>query len=107
MASRIRSARGPTARSPGRKRLTTAPSSWSATALYCERIFGPTKDWECNCGKYKRVRNKGIVCDKCGVEVTRSRCAERMGHIKELAAPGEAISGISRASRAAWARCWT
>ncbi|MBR4040190.1 MAG: DNA-directed RNA polymerase subunit beta', partial [Clostridia bacterium] len=55
--------------------------------LYCERIFGPTKDWECNCGKYKRVRNKGIVCDKCGVEVTRSKVRrERMGHI-ELAAP--------------------
>ena len=55
--------------------------------LYCERIFGPTKDWECNCGKYKRVRNKGIVCDKCGVEVTRAKVRrERMGHI-ELAAP--------------------
>ncbi len=55
--------------------------------LYCEKIFGPTKDWECNCGKYKRVRNKGIVCDKCGVEVTRSKVRrERMGHIK-LAAP--------------------
>ena len=55
--------------------------------LYCERIFGPTKDWECNCGKYKRVRNKGITCDKCGVEVTRSKVRrERMGHI-ELAAP--------------------
>ncbi len=55
--------------------------------LYCERIFGPTKDWECNCGKYKRVRNKGIICDKCGVEVTRSKVRrERMGHI-ELAAP--------------------
>ena len=50
--------------------------------LYCERIFGPTKDWECNCGKYKRVRNKGIVCDKCGVEVTRAKVRrERMGHI--------------------------
>jgi len=55
--------------------------------LFCERIFGPTKDWECNCGKYKRVRNKGIVCDKCGVEVTRAKVRrERMGHI-ELAAP--------------------
>ena len=55
--------------------------------LYCERIFGPTKDWECNCGKYKRIRNRGIVCDKCGVEVTRSKVRrERMGHI-ELAAP--------------------
>ncbi|MDD7413656.1 MAG: DNA-directed RNA polymerase subunit beta', partial [bacterium] len=55
--------------------------------LFCERIFGPTKDWECSCGKYKRVRNKGIVCDKCGVEVTRAKVRrERMGHI-ELAAP--------------------
>ncbi|MBQ8087892.1 MAG: DNA-directed RNA polymerase subunit beta', partial [Clostridia bacterium] len=55
--------------------------------LYCERIFGPTKDWECNCGKYKRTRFKGIVCDKCGVEVTKAKVRrERMGHI-ELAAP--------------------
>ena len=55
--------------------------------LFCERIFGPTKDWECNCGKYKRVRYKGIVCDRCGVEVTKSKVRrERMGHI-ELAAP--------------------
>jgi len=55
--------------------------------LFCERIFGPTKDWECYCGKYKRVRFKGIVCDKCGVEVTLSRVRrERMGHI-DLAAP--------------------
>jgi DNA-directed RNA polymerase subunit beta' len=55
--------------------------------LFCERIFGPTKDWECHCGKYKRVRYKGIVCDRCGVEVTRSKVRrERMGHI-ELAAP--------------------
>ena len=55
--------------------------------LFCERIFGPTKDWECHCGKYKRVRYRGVVCDKCGVEVTRSKVRrERMGHI-ELAAP--------------------
>ena len=55
--------------------------------LFCEKIFGPTKDWECHCGKYKRVRYKGIVCDKCGVEVTKSKVRrERMGHI-ELAAP--------------------
>jgi DNA-directed RNA polymerase subunit beta' len=55
--------------------------------LFCERIFGPTKDWECACGKYKRVRYKGIVCDKCGVEVTRAKVRrERMGHI-ELASP--------------------
>ena len=55
--------------------------------LFCERIFGPTKDWECNCGKYKRVRFKGVICDRCGVEVTRSKVRrERLGHI-ELAAP--------------------
>jgi len=55
--------------------------------LFCERIFGPTRDWECHCGKYKRVRYKGIVCDRCGVEVTRSKVRrERLGHI-ELAAP--------------------
>ena len=55
--------------------------------LFCERIFGPMKDWECHCGKYKRIRYKGIVCEKCGVEVTRAKVRrERMGHI-ELAAP--------------------
>jgi DNA-directed RNA polymerase subunit beta' len=55
--------------------------------LFCEKIFGPTKDWECHCGKYKRVRYKGVVCDRCGVEVTKSKVRrERMGHI-ELAAP--------------------
>ena len=55
--------------------------------LFCERIFGPTKDWECHCGKYKRIRYKGVICDKCGVEVTKSKVRrDRMGHI-ELAAP--------------------
>ena len=55
--------------------------------LFCERIFGPTKDWECNCGKYKKIRYKGKICDRCGVEITRSKVRrERMGHI-ELAAP--------------------
>ena len=55
--------------------------------LFCERIFGPTRDWECHCGKYKRVRYKGVICDRCGVEVTRSKVRrERLGHI-ELAAP--------------------
>ena len=55
--------------------------------LFCEKIFGPTRDWECHCGKYKRIRYKGIICDKCGVEVTRSKVRrDRMGHI-ELAAP--------------------
>ena len=55
--------------------------------LFGEQIFGPTRDWECACGKYKRVRFKGIICERCGVEVTKSRVRrERMGHI-ELAAP--------------------
>ncbi|MDP1629228.1 MAG: DNA-directed RNA polymerase subunit beta', partial [bacterium] len=55
--------------------------------LFCERIFGPSKDWECYCGKYRKIRYKGVVCDKCGVEVTRAIVRrERMGHIK-LAAP--------------------
>ncbi|MDP6697975.1 MAG: hypothetical protein QF558_09495, partial [Acidimicrobiales bacterium] len=55
--------------------------------LFCERIFGPTKDWECYCGKYKKIRYKGVKCDRCGVEVARSKVRrERMGHIT-LAAP--------------------
>ncbi|TFH13045.1 MAG: DNA-directed RNA polymerase subunit beta', partial [Lentisphaerales bacterium] len=55
--------------------------------LFCERIFGPTRDWECGCGKYKRIKHKGVICDRCGVEVTVSRVRrERMGHI-ELAVP--------------------
>src|SRR5436309_680406 len=55
--------------------------------LFCERIFGPVRDWECNCGKYKRIKHKGVICDRCGVEVTLSRVRrERMGHI-ELAVP--------------------
>jgi hypothetical protein len=74
--------------------------------LFCERIFGPTKDWECYCGKYKRVRYKGIICERCGVEVTRQKVRrERMGHI-DLAAPSR-TSGSSRASRAASATCST
>src|SRR5438477_10600759 len=55
--------------------------------LFCEKIFGPVKDWECHCGRYKKVKFKGITCERCGVEITRSRVRrERMGHI-ELAAP--------------------
>ena len=74
--------------------------------LFDEHIFGPTKDWECYCGKYKRIRYKGIICDKCGVEVTRAKVRrERMGHI-ELAAPS-ATSGSSRARPAGWASCST
>ena len=63
------------------------PGATARDGLFCERIFGPTKDWECHCGKYKRIRYKGKICDKCGVEVTRAKVRrERMGHI-ELAAP--------------------
>ena len=69
--------------------------------FFCERIFGPTKDWECYCGKYKRVRYKGIVCERCGVEVTRSKVRrERMGHV-DLAAPVSRIwffKGVPRGS---------
>ena len=58
--------------------------------LFCERIFGPTKDWECYCGKYKRVRYKGIICERCGVEVTRQKVRrERMGHIDLAVASDE------------------
>ena len=82
-----RSARGPTARSRSRRPSTTARCKPEKDGLFCEKIFGPTKDWECYCGKYKRVRFKGIICERCGVEVTRSKVRrERMGHI-ELAAP--------------------
>jgi DNA-directed RNA polymerase subunit beta' len=73
-------------RLPGRK-------SWSRSfkpekdGLFCEKIFGPVKDWECNCGKYKRMKHRGIVCEKCGVEVIQSKVRrERMGHIR-LATP--------------------
>ena len=73
--------------------------------LYCERIFGPQKDWECHCGKYKKIKYKGKICDRCGVEVTKAKVRrERMGHISwPLPA---ATSGISRASRRAWVCCW-
>ena len=61
--------------------------------LFCAKIFGPIKDWECNCGKYKRMKHRGIVCDKCGVEVIQSKVRrERMGHI-ELAAPVARLAG--------------
>mgnify|MGYP002555754185 CR=1 FL=1 len=85
--------------------------------LFCERIFGPTKDWECHCGKYKRIRYKGIVCDRCGVEVTKAKVRrERMGHI-QLAAPVSHIwylrafhrgwGWCSIFHREVWKRCFT
>lgn len=74
--------------------------------LFCEKIFGPTRDWECYCGKYKRVRFKGIICERCGVEVTRAKVRrERMGHI-ELAAPVTHIC-TSRVCPRGWGICWT
>ena len=82
-----RSARGPTARSRSPKRINYRTLKPEKDGLFCERIFGPTRDWECHCGKYKRVRFKGIICERCGVEITRSKVRrDRMGHI-ELAAP--------------------
>ena len=73
--------------------------------LFCEAIFGPTRDWQCYCGKYKNLRYKGIICDKCGVEVTRSSVRrERMGHIELL--PRLRISGIPAASHPIWVCCW-
>ncbi len=69
-----------------RKPLTTVLET-RERRLFCEKIFGPSKDWECHCGKYKKIRYKGVVCDRCGVEVTKASVRrERMGHI-ELAAP--------------------
>ncbi len=74
--------------------------------LFCERIFGPTRDWECACGKYKRVRYKGIICERCGVEVTKSKVRrERMGHI-ELAAPVTHI-WYFKGVPSRLATCWT
>ncbi len=74
-------------RLPNLRLSTTELLKPEKDGLFCERIFGPTKDWECHCGKYKRIRYKGIVCDKCGVEVTKAKVRrERMGHIK-LASP--------------------
>src|SRR5213595_297810 len=69
--------------------------------LFCERIFGPQRDWECHCGKYKRYRYKGIICDKCGVEVTRSKVRRERWGIFSLPRPS-ATSGTSRAFRAGW-----
>ncbi len=75
--------------------------------LFCEKIFGPTKDWECHCGKYKRIRFKGMICDRCGVEITRAKVRrERMGHI-ELATPGQPHLVFQRRSHRASASCST
>ena len=74
--------------------------------LFCAKIFGPVTDWECLCGKYKRMKHRGVICDKCGVEVTLSKVRrERLGHI-ELACPCPTC-GFSKACRAVSAICWT
>jgi DNA-directed RNA polymerase subunit beta' len=74
--------------------------------LFCARIFGPVTDWECLCGKYKRMKHRGVICDKCGVEVTLSKVRrERLGHI-ELASPAPTC-GSSRDCPAASGTCWT
>jgi len=74
--------------------------------LFCEKIFGPTKDWECSCGRYKKIKFKGIVCERCGVEVTRSKVRrERMGHV-ELAASVCHIWYLRAFPRRS-ACCWT
>jgi DNA-directed RNA polymerase subunit beta' len=75
--------------------------------LFCAKIFGPTKDYECNCGKYKRMKHRGVICEKCGVEVIQSKVRrERMGHI-ELATPVRPYLVPERACPARSATCWT
>ena len=75
--------------------------------LFCEKIFGPVKDWECNCGKYKRIRYRGVICDRCGVEVTQAKVRrERLGHI-ELAVPVSHIWFFKGVPSAASATCST
>jgi DNA-directed RNA polymerase subunit beta' len=75
------------ARSKSRKPSITGRSSRNVTGCFAQRSFGPTKDYECNCGKYKRMKHRGVICEKCGVEVIQSKVRrERMGHI-ELATP--------------------
>ena len=84
---RKRSGSGPEEKCRSLRRINYRTLKPERDGLFCERIFGPTKDWECHCGKYKKIRYKGVVCDRCGVEVTKSSVRrERMGHI-ELAAP--------------------
>ena len=93
-------------KSPSRRPSTTARSSPNATACSARASLDPITDWECLCGKYKRMKHRGVICDKCGVEVTLSKVRrERLGHI-ELARPAR-TSGSSRACRRASATCST
>ncbi len=73
--------------------------------LFCEKIFGPTKDWECYCGKYKRVRFKGIICERCGVEVTRRRSGASAWATSSSPRPSS-TSGTSAAPVRGWPTCW-
>ena len=103
LAARTRSCPGRTARSPSPRPSTTARSARSATVFSASASSVPTRDWECHCGKYKRYRYKGIICDKCGVEVTRSKVRrERMGHIK-LASPVSHVWYFKGIPSRAWA----
>jgi hypothetical protein len=87
LASRSRFGNGPMERSKSRRPSITERSSRNGKGLFCAKIFGPTKDYECNCGKYKRMKHRGVICEKCGVEVIQSKVRrERMAHI-ELATP--------------------
>ena len=108
LASRLsRSRSGLTVRSPSPRRSTTGRSAPRKDGLFCERIFGPTKDWECYCGKYKKIRYKGVICDRCGVEVARAKVRrERMGHIA-LAAPVAHIWFSKGTPSRLGSACWT
>ena len=74
--------------------------------LFCAKIFGPTKDWECNCGKYKGMKHRGLVCDKCGVEITRSKDAETAPRVTSSSPLRYPMSGSSKLSRVASGICW-
>jgi len=96
---------GRTAKSPSRRPLIIEPLNQSATAVL-RQDFGPVTDWECLCGKYKRMKHRGVICDKCGVEVTLSKVRrERLGHI-ELASPCSHV-WFFKACPAASVTCWT
>jgi DNA-directed RNA polymerase subunit beta' len=94
-----------TEKSKNLRPLTTVLCVPRSDGLFCERIFGTTKEWECYCGKFKSIRYKGVICDRCGVEVTHPKVRrERMGHI-ELASPF-LTSGTTVPSPPGWGCCW-
>ncbi len=101
-----KSAPGPSAKSKKPETINYRTFKPERDGLFCAKIFGPVKDYECLCGKYKRLKHRGVICEKCGVEVTQTKVRrERMGHI-DLAAPAP-TSGSSSRCPAAWAWCWT